>query len=152
MVKFELGDIFEIETSKGKGYFQCVHSDELRGELIKVFNHLFLNKPENIENILFDYDFYYLGFPLESAYRKKIVQKVGYMSLPKNFKIPKYMRSKYVVKGEFIGWHIINTQTLKRKLVSDLTEDQRQLSEYGIANDTFLINRLEEGWTPKKWK
>jgi len=37
-----------------------------------------------------------------------------------------------------LGWHIVDTLTLKRQFVTDLYEEQKQLSPWGIWNDTFL--------------
>ena len=151
MSKIKLGDIFEIETKKGKAYFQCVHSHKVRGELIKVFNCLYEEQPPKIESVLLIKDFYYIGFPLIFAYKKNIVKKVGNIPLSNDFIYPKYMRDKHIVRGEFIGWHIIDTETLHNQLVKELTEEQKQLSPFGIVNDTYLKERLEEGWTLSKW-
>lgn len=151
MISVKLGDIFEIATSKGKAYFQCVHSDKLEGELIKVFNHIFEARPKEIEEILKVEDYYYVGFPLKYALKQKIVEHVGIVPIPKGFKKPRYTRSKHMIRGEFKGWHITDSETEKMVLVQELTEEQRQLSPSGIVNDTYLIERLEEGWTLDKW-
>ncbi|MGZ3777783.1 MAG: hypothetical protein ACXVI9_09375 [Mucilaginibacter sp.] len=151
MAKIELGDIFEIETAKGKAYFQCVKIDKSRGDLIKVFNKLYHERAEFIESVIKVKDNYFIGFPLGAAYRRKLIEKVGNISLPDDFELPKYMRSKHVIQGRFFGWHIINTSTWKRQLVEKLSEEQKQLSPWGIWNDTLLKESLESGWNLEKW-
>ena len=76
MAKFKLGDIFGIPTSRGKAYFQCVYSNKLEGELIKVFNNVFEQPLESIEELLNVEDFFFVGFPLKAALNRKIVEKL----------------------------------------------------------------------------
>ena len=33
--------------------------------------------------------------------------------------------------------------------IGELSEEQRKLPILGICNDTFLISRIESGWTPE---
>ena len=90
MAKFKLGDIFGIPTSRGKAYFQCVYSNKLEGELIKVFNNVFEQPLESIEELLNVEDFFFVGFPLKAALNRKIVEKVGVIPIPSDFKKPRY--------------------------------------------------------------
>jgi hypothetical protein len=151
MKKLKVGDIFEIETQNGFGYFQCMDIDKSKGELIKVFNKLYEIIPEELINIISVNDFYYYRFPLLNAYLKKIVRFVGNINIDTNFQIPKYMREEHKIRGDFLGWHIVNTETLFRKLVKELSDDEKMLSEYGIINDSYLKEKLETGWSPKNW-
>jgi len=151
MSKVELGDIFEISTSKGKAYFQCVKLDKIRGDLIKVFNKLYHAQPSSIETVTNVSDFYFVGFVLSAAYKKKLVEKVGHMSLPDDFQLPQYMRDKHVLRGEVLGWHIIDVNTLRRQFVETLSPEQRTFSPIGIYNDTLLREMLERGWSLENW-
>ncbi|WP_156350813.1 hypothetical protein [Psychrobacillus sp. FJAT-21963] len=56
-----------------------------------------------------------------------------------------------MVNGELICWHIIDYDTWKRETVERMTEEQKQLSPWGIWNDTLLKQRLAEGWTLDRW-
>lgn len=151
MPKLKLGDIFEIKTQKGNGYFQCVYSAKSNGELIKVFYKLHRQRPANLEDIVYDDDFYYIGFPLKFALKRKLVELVGHIFVEKDFEKPQYARSPHVIRGEFQGWHIIDTTTLKRTLVPKLTEEQKRLSPHGIVNDIYIKDRFEEGWRLESW-
>lgn len=148
MDTIKLGDIFEIETKKGKGYIQYVQDQEAEGSLVKVFNRLFPQTPENIKDILSVKDFYYIGFILKDAYQMKIVKLIGHASLPWFYCAPRYFRTKNIFGT---GWNIVDSKTEKRKVIEQLTEKQKKLSPFGIINDTILIERLEEGWSLKNW-
>jgi len=50
-----------------------------------------------------------------------------------------------------LGWHIIDTETWQRQLVKTLTPEQKQLSPWGIWNDTLLIENLVDDWELEKW-
>jgi hypothetical protein len=150
MAKVELGDIFEINTRKGKSYFQCVKIDKLRWHIIKVFNQLFDETP-SLETIVNVHDCYFIGFALDVAFKRKLVERVGNIPLLPNFELPKYMRDKHVVGGQFLGWHIIDTTTWKRQFVEKLSAEQRRLSPWGIWNDTLLKEKLESGWGLSNW-
>ena len=151
MAKIELGDIFEINTAKGKAYFQCVKIDKLNCDTIKVFNQLYDERPSSITSLLHVPDYYFIGFALGAALKRKLVEKIGNIPLPTNFESPKYMRSKHVVRGQFLGWHIVDTKTLKRQFVERLSSEQKQLSQWGTWNDTLLKERLESGWNLENW-
>ena len=151
MSKIELGDIFEIKTSKGKAYFQCVKIDKVKGDLINVFNKLYDERPSSIEKVTNVLDHYFIGFPLSAAYKRKLVEKVGNISLPNDFELPAYARDKHVIRGEFLGWHIVDVNTLKRQFVEKLSIEQKNLSPWGIWNDTLLKEQLERGWNLENW-
>ena len=151
MAKVELGDIFEIITTKGKGYFQCVKIDQVRGDLIKVYNKVYNDKPLLISDMVSVKDAYYIGFPVNAALNRKLISKIGNIPLPANLELPTHMRDKHIIQGEFLGWFIIEVKTLKRQFVEELTQEQRSLSPIGLYNDTLLKERLERGWNLENW-
>jgi hypothetical protein len=89
-------------------------------------------------------------FPLSFANKKKIVELVGHYPI-NEFKKPEFLRTEYYIRGEFLGWHIINTNTWKRQLVKTLTVEQKKLSPWGVWNDTLLIENLVNGWKLEDW-
>ena len=149
MAKIKIGDIFEINTSKGKAYLHYVFKDETNGDLVRILSGLYSDRPAELESLASKKESFFLFFPLSAANRKKIVEKVGYYV--SDITRPKYMRTEHYIHGEFLGWHIINTDTWERELVKELSDDQKQLSPWGVWNDTLLIERLEEGWTLNSW-
>lgn len=150
MVKIKIGDIFEINTPKGKAYLHYVYKDKTIGDLIRVLPGLFLERPTNFEMLVGLKECYMIYFPLTFAYKQKIVDLVGNVSI-NNFTKPKFMRTEHIINGQFLGWHIIDTDTWQRQLVTVLTSEQKKLSPWGIWNDTLLIERLEQGWSLDNW-
>jgi hypothetical protein len=152
MAKLNVGDIFEIKTAKGKSFFQYVYSNTNVGELIRILPGLYQDNTPDLKEIVKSNELFYVHFPLKAAVKQKIVNFIGNYDIPKDFEIPKYMRSKKVdQKGNFICWQIINYETWVRESVIELSNDQKKLSPWGVWNDTLLAERLSEKWTPEKW-
>lgn len=129
-----------------------VYKDKITGDLIRVLPGLYPSRlSENALNELsIEKELYIVFFPLFYAHKKGIVQRVG-RHVVENYEKPQFMRSKHMIRGEFMGWHIIDTYTWQRQLVRNLTKDQMKLSPWGLWNDTLLIERLLEGWLPENW-
>ena len=149
--KIEIGDIFELPTNKGYVYLQCVQIPEDRRqelELIRIYYHV---HPHSVADVSFiqESEFFYLRFVLQAAYNRKIVDKVGNISLEPEFRIPRYFRTENAF-GE--GWHIIDTLSRQRETIIELSEEHRKISPWGTWNDTLLIDRLDKGWTLENWE
>jgi len=152
MKKIQVGDVFEIITPKGKGYFQYVYNNKIIGQLIRILPGLFSEQPNDMLAIVKEKELYFVHFPLKEAYKQGIVKLVGNYNLPQNLKLPKQMRSKNVDKdGNFKSWHIIDYNTWQRLSVTELNEEQKKLSPWGTWNDTLLIEKLVSGWTLEEW-
>ena len=150
MKKIEIGDVFSIVTAKGLAFFQHVHYMPKIGELIRILPGLHIEMPD-IADLCQREEQFCIFFPLKYALNKKIVNKVGKYDIPKGFRVPTHMRSKNIIKGEFIEWHIVNIETMHREPFKVLNNEQIKLSPWGIWNDTLLVERLEEGWTLQSW-
>jgi hypothetical protein len=153
MKKIVIGDIFEITTPKGKAYLYFIyrHENPKTGrELARVLPGLHTERPESFDRLAGSKEQFMVFFPVSAASKKKIIEKVGHYPAHR-FPKPKYTRSEHSVREEFLGWHIIDTDTWKMKLVKELTAEQKLLSDWATWNDTLLIERLIEGWSLKKW-
>jgi hypothetical protein len=150
MTNIKLGDIFEINTPKGKSYFHYIYHDKSLGDLIRVLPGLYSERPANFDKLAGSKEKYMIFFPLSAANRRRIVENMGHYPVD-NFEQPQYMRSEHIVRGEFLGWHIINTKTWERQLVKTLTPEQKKLSPWGIWNDVLLIENLVDDWSLEKW-
>jgi hypothetical protein len=149
--KINIGDLFEIETSKGFAYFQYCYKSENLGELIRILPETFTHRPDSFDKIVAEKESFMVFFPVLMAYRKKIIHLVANVALL-NFEKPKFMREECLLKDEPECWYIVDTSTWKRTKVKELTPEQQSLSPWGIWNDTLLIERIEEGWSLDKWK
>ncbi|WP_291529132.1 hypothetical protein [Bacteroides sp. UBA939] len=150
MKRIKLGDIFEINTPEGKAYLHYIYRDESLGELIRVLPGLYVERPTDFNELAASKEMYMIFFPLPASYRGKMVELVGYYPADK-FGMPKYMREELIIRGEFLGWYIINIRTRQRKLVKTLTKEQKELSSWGTWNGAFLIEMLTNGWTLENW-
>ena len=151
MARVKLGDIFEIKTSKGYAYFHYVYKDNQLGQLIKVLTKIYDQRPASFNDLITNNnECFLLFFPVSAALKNNIIEKADNYVVS-NFKKPKQMRTEHHIKGEFLGWDIIDTDTWKRKFTKKLSRSQKKLSPWGIWNDTLLIERLEEGWNLENW-
>jgi hypothetical protein len=150
-MKLETGDIFSIKTSKGFGFLQYIETDDLGIEFVRVLSPIKLE--ENIiQNEVDLKERWSIGFPLKAAVRKKIVSKIGSFKIPTNYIIDEYARSEHNIRGEHLGWHIVNRKSLKRELKNRLDKEDLKLSPHGSCNDTLIIEYLEKDWKLEEWK
>lgn len=152
MRRIKIGDVFEIKTSKGKGYIQYVFANKTVGELIRVFPKQYSVDFDEVSNVVSSCDYYFVHFPLKAALKKEIVKFVENYPVPSEVKLPEQMRSRKVDKdGNFVSWQIVDYSTWQRTNVEKLSSSDKKLSPWGTWNDTLLVERIEEGWTPEKW-
>lgn len=151
--RIKYGDVFEIATSKGFGYFQCVkETPKTECEVIRILPGTYENVEEaNLANLVNEKELYFIQFTLKYAVKKKCIKLIGNFKVPEQVVVPKYYRDRHIVRGEFINWHITDSETLKIRSVKDLSEEEKKLSQSGIWNDTLLSERMAAGWTLDKW-
>jgi hypothetical protein len=150
MARILVGDIFEINTPKGKAYLHYIHKDSVTGELIRVLKGLYSERPMDLDILAASEERYIISFPLSAAVKQKIVESVGYFAAS-NFSKPKLMRTEHNIRGEFLGWHLVDTETWQRQLVKKLSKEQKKLSPWGLWNDTLLVEKLVTNWSLEKW-
>lgn len=150
MARIKIGDIFEIATPRGKAYLHYVHQDSVTGELIRVLQGLYSERPSNLDKLAASKERYMISFPLKLATKQKLVELVGNYPLL-NFSKPELMRTEHIIRGEFLGWHLVDTETWQRQLVKTLSSEQKKLSPWGIWNVTLLIENLVNDWSLEKW-
>lgn len=151
MARIKEGDIFEIETPKGKAYLHYIHKDKVTGELIRVLQGLYSERPIVFDELASLKERFIVSFPLSAAKKQNIVVRVGFYPAS-NYSKPKLMRTEYKVRGELLGWHIIDTDTWQRQLTKTLTSEQKKLSPWGIWNDTLLVENLVNDWSLENWR
>jgi hypothetical protein len=147
--KIEIGDIFEIKIADKFAYLQFVYLHNER-QLVKIFCSQQINRSNIFNYVVSDKELFLIFFPVTAAFRKKIIFKVGKVNVH-DFLFPKYMRIVHTIREEFLGWHIVNTETGKLQLVKNLDVEQKKLSSWGTWNDTLLIEQLENGWDLEIW-
>jgi hypothetical protein len=151
MKRLHFGDVFEIATSKGIAYLQLCAVDKDGIQLVRVIKGVYPSHPVNLDEIVSEPELFMVHFPLVAACQRKLISKVGNYPLPSDFQAPEYMRTTYVRQGKFMGWHIVNTETLNRRFVECLSPSEVKLSPWGVWNDTLLKERIESGWNLENW-
>ncbi|WP_459195748.1 hypothetical protein [Wukongibacter baidiensis] len=152
--KIRYGDVFEIITERGLGFFQCVkEASASECETIRILPGVYEeHESVDLNNLTQQKEVFFVQFPLKYAVKKKCVKPVGNYTVPESVELPKYFRTKHIVRGEFISWHIVNSDTLQILSVKELSDEEKLLSPAGIWNDTLLAERIAEGWKPEDWK
>jgi hypothetical protein len=151
--KIKCGDVFEIKTSKGYGYFQCVKEAPATDvEIIRIFPGVYTNEGEaNLNRLVGEKELYFIQFPLKYAVKKKCVRLVGNFSVSNAVIAPRYYRSMHKIGTDFVCWQIVDSQTLQRRSVDVLSNEEKKLSPWGAWNDTLLAERIAEGWCLEQW-
>lgn len=150
MGKTKIGDLFEINTPRGKAYLHYFYSDSITGDMIRVLNGLHKERPPDLYKLVADNERYIVSFPIKAAKKEKLIESVG--NFPDvTFQKPEVMRTKHIIQGEFLGWHLVDTKTWGRTLVKTLSSEQKKLSPWGIWNASLLIEKLTNDWSLENW-
>jgi hypothetical protein len=151
--KVQIGDIIEIPTKKGLAYAQFSHYHEPpphMGAVIRVLPGFFQVRPKEFQTIVDQTELYYTFFPLRAAVNRKIFLVVGHATVPLHATKFPLFRCPGLVNPQTGGvdhWGLWDgTKSWK---ISELTDEQLDLSIQSIWNDVCLISRIEEGWTPR---
>lgn len=145
------GDVFSIKLSNGSAYFQFARKNPLMGSLIRVLPGIYTNEPDLNELVEKEKNFW-VFFPVGSALKKKVIQKVKNILLPIHAKEFPIFRTGVVdpSTGRVENWWFWDGE--QGWMVGKITDEQRKLPIRGVWNDTLLIQRIEEGWLPEKDK
>jgi hypothetical protein len=150
-MKIQIGEVFAIKTKIGFGFIQYIETGNLGIEIIRVLEPI--KKMNELSQVEIDIpERFTVQFVVKSALRKKIIERTGIFNIPGYYIIPVKARSKHTVRGEFLGWHIVDQLSLKRELKKELTDEELLLPPHGHPNDTLLIEYLESDWRVQNWK
>ena len=145
------GDVFSIKTKIGNAFFQYIETDQLGLDLIRILDYISTSNNEITQENVNRIEKWNISFTIKPALRRHIIEKIGNFELPNNFRIPEYTRTQHNVRGEFLGWYIVNRKTLKRELKEKLSDEELKLSPTGFMNDTLIIEKIEQNWTLENW-
>ena len=150
-MKIEQGEVFAISTKIGFGFFQFISTSNLGIEIIRVLETVKQSNKISQDDVNITERFT-LHFVVKAALRKAVIEKVGMFKIPETYTIPAKGREQHIVRGEFIGWHIIDQKTLRRELKKELTSKEVLIPPYGYPNDTLLKNYIENNFRLENWK
>ena len=144
----KIGAIVEIPTSKGLAYAQYSHKHDQWGALLRVLPELFANRPTNFVDLAAQKENFVTFFPLEAALRRGILRVVSHQEVPDHAKqFPLFRAAGFVDRaGRVHDWYLWDGQ--KEWKTGSLSAEQLALPIRALWNDTLLIERIEQGWTP----
>ena len=147
------GDVFSLGLTKGIGFVQCIkESPQKEPEIIRILPGVYKDGSEiDIKSIVLKKELFFTQNPLKYTIRKKLITFVDNISIPADSEAPRFYRTEYRIRHEFLGWHIVDSITMQRKLVSHLSHEESLLSPWGMISIPDIVERIENNWTPIEW-
>ena len=144
-VRPRLGDVIEIQTSRGLAYahYSHEHKEPPRyGSLLRVLPGFHQSRPADFSEIVQQPSDFSAFFPLGAACNRKLVTIVANEPIAaRHMKFPTF-RGRMSTDHPWWLW-----DGVKSWKVGSLTEKQlAELPPSGVWNDTLLIQRIEQGW------
>jgi hypothetical protein len=144
-IRPQIGDVIEIETPRGLAYAQYTHEhrDPPRyGSLLRVLPGLYEMRPAEFATLVAEDERFWVFFPLRAATRRQIARIVANESVPEAKRPFPVFRAR---NGVGASWWMWDGKREWRARRGD-TWTPRALSS--VWNDTLLIERIADGWTP----
>jgi hypothetical protein len=143
------GDIIEIPTAKGLAYAQYALKNREWGALLRVLPGFHQTRPADFAPLVAQPERFVTFFPLQAAVSRKIFAVVAHADVPARAQVfPLFRAAGFIDRdGKVQDWWLWDGEREWR--VGQLTDELRRLPLRSIFNDTLLITRIEEGWTPE---
>ena len=110
------GDTFKIKTKIGFGFLQYIETDELGVEFVRILEPIL--ESGNLSQAEVDLpERWNIGFTLKIAFKRKLIEKVGSFEIPQSYINSRFARSEHNIRGEFLGWHIVNKLKEQKKII-----------------------------------
>ena len=148
----KFGDIYEIKTKNGLVYVQYTNRHPEFGDLVRVIDGLFETRPLVFtEHVVKKESFYVFIFSIRTSLRWKQLELVGWAEVPNRFKsMPPFRKASIFADpntGKVKSWSLWDNG--KETKIGRMTSKYLDLSSFGIVNVLGLIDRLEDGYTPR---
>ena len=147
----KIGDVLEIGTPKGFAYLQYTNRDPTYGALIRVLPGVYQQRPSAFSDLVRERERFFIFFPVGAAVNREIVTIVANEDIPAHAREIPPMRAAGGIdrNGHVLNWWLIEKGN--KRMVNELTTEQRNLSLAEAWNDTMLIQRIVEGWSPSDY-
>lgn len=148
--RVRIGDVVEIQTAKGLAYAQYTHDVPRYGALIRVLPGFHERRPSSFAALVEQREQFVVFFPLGAAVWRRIFVIAANEPVPEAAQHFPLFRCAGAINrnGKVLNWWLWDGNREWR--VDSLTLEQRRHPEAEIWNDTLLIKRIEEGYTPEK--
>jgi hypothetical protein len=146
-----IGDVIEIATPEGLAYAQYTHKHDRPpkyGALLRVLPGIFASRPEEFSELVKQEARFCVFFPLGAAVARQIVSVVGHEEVPEECRPFPLFRAgvKDPATGHVQTWWLWDGEREWR--IGKLAPEQRALPLRQVWNDTLLVKRIVEGWSP----
>lgn len=147
--KLEIGIVAEVPTSRGLGYIQYTHWNELMGALVRVLPGLHQSRPTDLEAVVRRQEAYVTFVPLREAINAGLFELVGRAEVPKaarEFPLFRAAGARLPGQSEPRTWWLWDGQ--KERNVGKLSPEQMKLPIRSTLMPPVLIARVEAQWRP----
>ena len=147
-----IGDLLEIKTPIGFAYalYTHKHTEPPKfGALIRVFDRIYSERPRDLSPIANESVRFSTFFPVGAAVKRGIVEIVARLPVPPDLAVFPILRNGTIdpkTRKVEVWWLWDGS---KETRVGKLSAEQRKLSFRAVWNDTFLVERIAEGWRPE---
>lgn len=147
--RIKVGDLVEIPTSKGLAYAQFTLKEKQWGALLRILPGFHPERPSNFSGLVREREVFVVFFPLQAAVNRQIFEIAGNEEVPDWAKrMPVFRMAGPIDRsGKVLEWWLWENGVESR--IGKLSAEQRKLPILEVWNDTLLIQRIEEGWTPE---
>ena len=144
------GDVLEVISGQHVWVLSYVGRHPSLGDLIWVIPQAFAELPTEPCSALRG-DGYYQFYPATTATRHGLVRKVGFCPSEMRMIPAQYCNiMSENADGTVRIWNVCDGTT--RVVREELTADEALLPIGEIVNHAMLVERLEEGWTPARYR
>jgi len=145
----KIGDVIEVRTSRGLAYIQYVFrhtSPPVYGELVRVLPGIYESEPD-LHELAQQKERFFVFYPVVAACRRGLARVVGKEDVS-GFRFPLMRQPGFRDKdGKVLDWYLWDGE--QTSPLEELTEEMKQLSIAAIWNHELLIERIDEGWSPR---
>ena len=145
--RIKVGDILELQTTKGLTYLQYIGKHQEYGDVILVLPKFYKSRPRELTEVVED-NGYIAFYPARAAVREGLIEIVKSHMLTGDIKIPETLRRAGARSrdGKVLSWIIEGRG--KEIVYKELSEDQTQLPIAAIWDHDLLVLRVLGNWSP----
>jgi hypothetical protein len=145
--RIKLGDVFEVQTSKGYGYFQCIYSSQNMGECVRAFEEIYPGRINDLETLAAKPHMFITFVPLKYMLREKLAVYVLNAPIPANAqKLPLFRSGLPDADGHVRTWWLSNEMTGHATKYGPFTNEILALPRYSVWTPRLLILGIEQSY------
>jgi len=146
MKRAKIGDIIEIPTPLGLVYAQYTHNHREYGELIRVYEKKYAERPTDLAQILNGELQLICFYPVRLGLKERVVEVVGHCPVPAESSTFPLFRTGVADQAtlKVKTWWFWDGE--KEWPHGDLTPEQRYYPMRSVWMHGMLIYRIVEGW------